>query len=119
MTSLGVKLRRENLLLSVEGIHDRNLAEELVGAKIYGDDFPIDLPTDEYQVKDLVGLEVFDIRHQVLGTVTQVLNLPSDDILEVGPVLIPFRKEFVKKVDLQNRRIEVELLPGMIEEAPE
>ncbi len=71
------------------------------------------LEEDEYMVEDLVGLKVSTVEGEELGVVGNVLNYPAHEILEVGEILIPLVKEFVKSVDLEKGLIRVQLIPGM------
>ena len=48
-----------------------------------------------------------------LGTVTDVLPYPAQDILQVGEIMIPLVKEFVKQIDEESGTITVHLIPGM------
>ena len=64
-----------------------------------------------YYWSDLVGLEVVNGQGVVLGVVKQMSSNGAHDVMEVQGErirLVPFVPVFVKKVDLQNRRIEVE-----------
>jgi len=103
-------------------IGDRNLAENLRGAKLLvsKSDRP-QLGTDEYHVSDLINLGVY---HQEdgrkIGVVTGVLAM-GNDLLEVTPenqqttVLIPFVKEIVPVIDLEKQRIEINPPTGLLE----
>jgi 16S rRNA processing protein RimM len=64
-----------------------------------------ELEDDEYLAADLIGCEV-----PGLGRVERVLDAPSCALLEVGEDahLIPLIGDAVKKVDLENKRIEVD-----------
>lgn len=76
-----------------------------------------DLEEDAYYFNELIGLQVYE--EDLLGEVQDVREVPQGELLEVKTdqktVLIPFRKEFVKKVDLKNKRIDVTLLDGFYE----
>ena len=72
-----------------------------------------ELDEDEYFTEDLLDLEVFTTSGEKLGVVDDVLPYPAHDTLQVGEILIPVVKQFVKKIDLEEGRIEVELIPGM------
>jgi len=76
-------------------------------ASLHGEPLLVDeeLNPDEYLVADLVGCEIPGI-----GYVERVLAGPSCDVLEVGTdgVLVPFVSDAIKRVDLENRRIEVD-----------
>jgi len=47
------------------------------------------------------------------------VNYGSGDLFNVEyrgkEVLIPFRDEFIKKIDLKNRRIDTELIEGFLD----
>jgi len=60
----------------------------------------------------LIGCEVFD-RGELLGAVTGWQELPGQVLLEAGGVEIPY--PMVRKVDLEGRRIDVELPEGLKE----
>jgi 16S rRNA processing protein RimM len=70
------------------------------------------LDDGEYLASELVGLKVVE-GGRSLGTVGSVVHAPAHDLLEVGGVLIPLVSEFVKSVDLDSGKIEVELIEGM------
>lgn len=114
-------------VVAFEGVSDRTQAEALVGSKLLvpeADRPPLD--DDEFHVRDLLGLEVFDQSTQeCVGTVINVLAA-GNDLLEVQrpargdasksptTVLIPFVKAIVPIVDLQQRRIEITPPPGLL-----
>lgn len=73
-----------------------------------------ELDEDEYYAGDLVGMEVVMQEGRVLGPVDELISGPAQDLLRIGDVLIPMVKAFVKEIDLENRRIRVELIPGFL-----
>jgi 16S rRNA processing protein RimM len=115
-------------VVQLAGISNRDQAEALQGAKLLvpeGDRPPLE--EDEFHVRDLIGLEVFDQTTQVLvGTVLRVLSA-GNDLLEVQrsvsevpgqkpqTVLIPFVKAIVPVVDLSQHRIEITPPAGLID----
>jgi 16S rRNA processing protein RimM len=103
------------LLVTFEGIGDRNAAEELVGAYCT---LPLEeakpLPADRYYHFQLVGLAVFDARQQRdLGRVAEVLTYSANDVLRVvegkTEVLIPMVKSVVRTINPAEGRIIVDL----------
>jgi 16S rRNA processing protein RimM len=64
-----------------------------------------ELEEDEYLVADLIGCEV-----PGLGYVERVIDAPSCPLLEVGEagLLVPLIGDAVKRVDLEQRIIEVD-----------
>lgn len=112
------------------GVNDRNQAEELRGCKLMvpASERPT-LAADEYHILDLVGLEVFNqLNGESIGVVIDLIPA-GNDLLLVKPndsiasekdakkadIFIPFVKEIVPVVDLENKRIEINPPPGLLE----
>lgn len=93
-------------LVRLEGIEDRNAADAIRGEPLLASVEEAPLEEDEWLAEDLVGCDV-----PGLGEVTRVVGAPSCDLLEVGPdaVLVPLVSDAVKAVDLDARRIDVDL----------
>ncbi len=70
-----------------------------------------DLPAtaeDEYYAFELVGLSVVEETGRELGTVKAVDAGVANDVLELDSgVLLPMVEDCIRKVDLEERRIEV------------
>ena len=71
------------------------------------------LEEDEFVTEDLIGIVVETTDGERLGAVEDVLCLPAHDVLQVGEILIPVVKEFVKDIDMEAELIKVTLIPGM------
>lgn len=73
----------------------------------------------EVYLHELAGFAVQNEAGEGLGIVTAVDELPSGVMLEVQGTrrefLLPFRKEFVKRVDRDARRLVVEVPDGLID----
>ncbi len=129
--SLTVALSRDHsgkLVVLFEGCATRNDAEALRGTVLSVDarTLPPIEDEDEYYDSQLIGLGVEQGDGTGLGTVVDVLHLPHGDVLAVerptrlmapkGPeLLIPFVKAMVPVVDLEGRRLVVELPEGLLE----
>jgi 16S rRNA processing protein RimM len=92
-------------LIRLDGIADRDAAAALRGEFLLLDAADAPLEEGEFIVADLVGCRI-----EGLGYVERVLDGPSCDVLEVGPdgVLVPLVSDAVKRVDLEQRIIEVD-----------
>lgn len=107
------------LIFALDGCSTRNDAETLVGLEISlrEADLPA-LSEDEYYYSDLVGMDVWSDDGRHLGSITGVFPTGSNDVLEVkgdfGEVLIPAIEETVLNVDIENRRVTVKLLEGLL-----
>lgn len=81
-------------------------------------DFLPELTDGGYYFHQLVGCEVFQT-NKPLGIVKEVIDLSSNELLVVivnqHEVLIPIQDEILKKVDVKNKRIDVELPDGLLE----
>lgn len=108
------------LLLGFEGYNDRNQIEKLRNTLLYAD---VDIneereDSDDYHVLQLIGAQAFLENGELFGEVTDVINLPGQDLLaiktQMGEVLIPFVHQLVPTVDVINKRLVV-IPPDMSE----
>ena len=80
----------------------------------------MELREDEYYFADLAGLRVETEEGQLLGKVTDILQTGANDVYVIGrerqkDLLIPAIKDCVKQIDLENGRMVIHLLPGLLE----
>lgn len=78
----------------------------------------LNLKDDEYLEKELIGFDVVE-ESEVVGKVINIEKTsPTNKIMEINykgkKVLLPYHKDFILKLDLQNKKIEVKLIEGMI-----
>jgi 16S rRNA processing protein RimM len=101
------------LLLGFKGITTRNQIEELRNEMLYSD---VDInestgDDDEYHVLQLIGCMTYLESGEEFGEVSDVINLPGQDLLAIktedGESLIPFVHQLVPEVDVKNKRIVV------------
>jgi len=92
-------------------------AQTLIGADLYIERGDVALKEDEYFDDDLLGCAVVDGAGADLGKVVEVLHYPAQDVLAVGArrVLIPLVGAFIRCVDLERKRIDVELPEGLVD----
>jgi 16S rRNA processing protein RimM len=95
---------------------DREAAAELGGEELrMARDAVGPLDEDEFWAEDLEGCAVVD-GERAVGTVRRLLGLPSCEVLEVtraeggADLLVPLVRDAVRSVDLQARRIDVDLV---------
>ncbi len=101
------------LLLGFENIGDRNTVEKLRDTLLYCD-VNIDAESDnedDYHVLQLIGCTAVLESGQEFGTVSDVINLPGQDLLAIntprGEVLVPFVHQLVPVVDVKNKKLTV------------
>jgi len=100
------------LLLGFEGITDRNGIEKLRNTMLYADvDINESNDDDEYHVMQLSGCAAVLESGEAFGEVTDVINLPGQDLLAIktaqGEQLIPFVHQLVPTVDVVNKKVVV------------
>jgi 16S rRNA processing protein RimM len=57
------------------------------------------LPEGHFYLHDVIGLRAITAAGEELGTVTDVLRSPANDVYVVGDLLIPAVKEIVERID--------------------
>jgi 16S rRNA processing protein RimM len=77
------------------------------------------LPEGEYYLFQLVGLEVWTTQGERLGSITEILATGSNDNYVVsgtrGKILIPAIEDVVKSVDLEQGRMLIEPMAGLLD----
>lgn len=108
-----IQMRKNNPVLHLEGIDHIDDAEVLLHQELEMERDDISLDEDEYLVDDLIGLAVYE-EDEYLGDITDIKLLPGQDLYVVGEdLLIPAVEAFIKEIDLEEKRIRVELIEGM------
>ena len=113
LTVVSARVHNGILLLGFQGIEDRNSIEALRNELLYAE-VDIQAPgidEDDYHVLQLVGCTAYLVDGDEFGVVTDVLNLPGQDVLAIksadGEVLIPFVHQLVPVVDIKAKRMTV------------
>lgn len=116
---------KQHILLRLETITDVDAAERLRGFTLW---IPADqitaLPQDQFYVHDLIGMRVRHVNGDDLGTVTDVLSSPGNDLYVIQTfdgreVLLPAVKAFIPSIDKDARLITVDPIPGLFDDAAE
>ena len=113
LTVASARVHNGILLLGFEGVADRNAIEKYRNQLLYAE-VDIDAPgldEDDYHVLQLIGCQAYLVDGDLFGEVTEVLNLPGQDVLSIktesGEVLIPFVRQLVPVVDVKAKRMTV------------
>jgi 16S rRNA processing protein RimM len=117
-----VQIGKEGLFIKFYGVTDRDQAEQLRGAQMMiglEDCLPA-APGQFYQF-EIVGLTVFTTSGQPVGEIVEVVRYPANDVWVVRngeeEKLIPAVDAVVQKVDMPNRRVIINPLPGLLDES--
>ena len=109
------------LLVTFDGIHDRNEAERWRDRYLLARAGELAPPgEDEVYVHDLLGLRVERTTGETVGTVVEVYELPQGLMLEIergrrGNVLVPFNDAMIDRVDVGARLIVLDPPEGLLD----
>ncbi len=115
-----VKYHKNMVLIKFEGIDKIEQAEELRNSYLtVSRDSVEELEEGRYYIVDLLGLDVYTDEQVLLGTLDDIFNTGSNDIYVVKnkegkQILLPAIEDVIKQVDLENKKIIVHLLPGLV-----
>ena len=119
--SVSCRVQKNMLLVKIKGVDTVEDAEKLRDKNVYISEDDLDtLEEDSYYIKDLIGLEVIDIKNdKTFGKINYVFNNGANDVYEVitidnKTVYLPAMKQVIKKVDLKAKKIYVEIMEGLI-----
>jgi 16S rRNA processing protein RimM len=122
-TITSIKYQKNNLILEIKEIKDMNQAELYKGKFLFIEEKDArPLPEGRYYIFQLVGLDVYE-NDTLLGKISEVIQTGSNDVYIVKrgegekDLLIPVLKKVVKNIDLENKKMQVELLEGTLDEA--
>lgn len=112
------KIQKNMLIMKLEGINIVEEAEKLRDTNLYIVKEDISDMEDTYYVEDLIGMDVIDENEQVIGTITYVFNTGANDVYEIKSsdnkeIYIPAIKDVVKKVDVKNKKMYIEMMEGL------
>ncbi|MDQ4065213.1 MAG: ribosome maturation factor RimM, partial [Actinomycetota bacterium] len=105
-------------LVKFVGVDDRSGAEALRGTVFVPPDDLRDLAPDEFWPHDVVGCSAVLSSGETLGTVTDLIAGPAQDLLVVetsdGERFIPLVSEIVTSVDIDARRVFIDPPDGLL-----
>ena len=115
-----VKYHKDMVLIKFKGIDKVEQAEMLRNSYLtVSRDSVEKLEEGRYYIVDLLGLEVYTDEQVLLGTLEDIFNTGSNDIYVVKDkqgkqILLPAIQDVIKQIDIENKKIIVHLLPGLI-----
>ena len=115
-----VKYSKNQILLKLKGIDTIEEAEKYRNCYLK---LPREkakkLPKDTYFIADLIGLKVYTDEGNLLGTLEDIYNSGASDIYVVKDklgkqMLLPAIKDVIKQIDLEQEKIIVHLIKGLV-----
>lgn len=99
-------------MLTFEGINEINQILSLKGNFLYANREDLGLKQEEYLDSDLIGLDLYQ-NNILVGKVRDIAFITKNKkLLVINSHYVPF--ELIKKVDLKNKRIDIEEVLGLL-----
>lgn len=121
----GHRLHKNFNLLHFKGKDNINDVEKFKGfdLKVAGTEREADeLDENEFYYDDIIGLEVYTTDEIYLGKVREITSLPSNDVWAIQrpnkgkDILIPYIEDIVLEIDLDNNRVVIDPMDGLIDD---
>lgn len=120
LTIESVKFRNEFIYIKFAGVNSREDAEKLRNNYLYIPEkelFPLN--DDEFYYHQLVGLKIFSEKNVYIGELKEIESYSANDVFivesETGEIiLLPAVKKIIKKVDLEARKMTIEVIEGLL-----
>ena len=116
-----VKVQKNHFLLKLEGLNSVEEAEKLKNTVLYAqeDEMP-PLPEGVYYIKDIIGLDVYD-DEKYIGKISDWIETGANNVYviqrkEGKDILIPAIDSVIKHVDIENNKMSVNMLEGLMED---
>lgn len=114
------RVHKGNYLVAFKDHQDINLVEKYIGCFVYAKKDEQLLAADEYYVNDVIGVKVYCDNDRYLGEVQDIIFNGRHDVLVLnGPfnkVLIPYVEAFVIEENIEDKKLVVNVIPGMLNE---
>ncbi|MGH3759594.1 ribosome maturation factor RimM [Actinophytocola sp.] len=121
VTVESVRAHSGRLLVRLEEVGDRTVAETFRGARLLVDaaDLPPSEDPDEFYDHELEGLTAMLADGTEVGTVREIARGPGGELLVVDltegtEALVPFVREIVPEVDVAGRRVVLDPPEGLL-----
>ncbi len=118
LTLVSLRAQKRVWIAQFEEIENIDQAQALTGKEVFidKDRLPL-LPEGEYYHFQLIGLSVETKEGEPLGTLSAIFETPGNDVyvVESGEkeLLIPAVEDVICEVDLQSRKLIVDLPEGL------
>lgn len=115
----GCRLHKGGAIVKLEGVDSIDDAEELRGAGVLVDTDELEgLEEDEYYWFELIGLDVYNEDGGFIGKVEDLIDRAHQSVLVVrdggAEALIPLTEPIIKEIDLENSRIVITPVEGLL-----
>lgn len=116
----GVKFFKQFVILKFKGIDNINDIERYKRCPLLVErKDAVALEEDEYFIADMIGIQVVTEDDEPFGTLKDVMETGANDVYvidteEHGEVLVPAIRECILDVDIENQKMKIHLMDGLI-----
>lgn len=121
MVTIASRRQHKNFeLLTFEGYPNINTVAEFKDSYLRIAEHDLtELEDNAYYHHEILGCEVYSTGNELLGKVTEILETGANDVWEVTPETgkkhyIPYIEEVVKEIDIDEKKIVIEVLEGLL-----
>ena len=115
-----IRIKKDTVILKLKDIENIQEAKMIVGSFLEVErKNAVKLPKGAYFIFEIIGLEVYTENNIFLGKVENVISTGSNDVYIVKgknkkELFIPAISEVVKNVNLEKKRITINMVDGLI-----
>ncbi len=108
------------VIVKFVGIDDINDVEKYKGKDIYvSRENAVPLEENEYYIADLIDMDVYDEDDNKIGVLYDVMQTGANDVYVINmddgrELLLPVIEETVLDIDLDNNKIKIHILDGLL-----
>lgn len=116
----GVKFFKQFVILKFKGYDNINDIEKYKGKSLLVDrENAVKLRKNEYFIADMIGIQVFTDDGEEFGVMKDVLETGANDVYIIdsirhGEVLIPAIKQCILDVNIEERKMVIHLMEGLV-----
>lgn len=116
----GVKYFKQFVILKFKGIDNINDIEKYCKCPLLvSREDAVELEDDEYFMTDMIGMAVFTDDGKEFGEITDIMETGANDVYVIktpahGEVLIPAIKECILDVDIEEQKMTIHLMDGLL-----
>lgn len=91
-------------MVKFKGIDYINDVLKYKGSKVYIDESILNLKDDEILISELINMDAYN-DNKYVGKITEYRSDNGNNMLRVNNKLIPYNKDFITKIDKENKSI--------------
>lgn len=116
-----VRYKGNMVIMKIKNIDTVEMAEKLKNKFMYvSREESKDLEEGEFFIADMIGIDVLTVEGKHVGTLKEVLQYAANDVYVIKgeddkEILIPAVMKFVPTIDIQERKMIIDPIAGMLD----